>query len=173
VIEVYTDGLAQPSNPGIGTYGFVVYRDGKRIKEDCAVVGENVTNNYAEYEGLVHALKYLVAYRGETIIVRSDSKLLVGQMKGEWKVKKGRYLEKYHEAVRLAERFESLEFEWIPREKNEEADRLSRIAYMRHSNPRQSWRTALESLAMREVGIGSASFTLPGLCWRSTAFFDA
>ena len=130
--------VSEPRNPGIGTYGFVVYHDGKRIKEEYGVVGDNVTNNYAEYEGLVQALKFLDPYRKEKkIIIRSDSKLLVGQMRGEWKVKKGRYLEKYHEAVRLAEGFESLQFEWIPREKNSEADRLSRIAYMRYSNPSQ------------------------------------
>ena len=132
MIEVYTDGLAL-CNPGIGTYGLVIYRDGKRIREDCAIVGTDVTNNYAEYEGLVQALRFLDKYRKEKIIIRSDSKLLVNQMRGEWKVKKGRYLEKYHEAVRLAEGFESLEFEWIPREKNEEADRLSNMAYNRRN----------------------------------------
>jgi ribonuclease HI len=130
VIEAYIDGLAEP-NPGVGTYGLVIYRDGKRIKDECAIVGERVTNNFAEYEGLVHALRYLLLHRygAEKIIIRSDSRLLVNQMKGEWKVRKGRYLEKYQEAASLAESFEALEFEWIPREKNEEADRLSRIAY--------------------------------------------
>ncbi len=131
MIEVYTDGMAEP-NPGVGTFGFVVYRERERLKEESAVVGENVTNNYAEYEGLIHALRYLARYRGQKIVIRSDSKLLVNQMKGDWKVKKGQYLEKYHEAARLAQRFKSLEFEWIPRERNEEADRLSRIAYARH-----------------------------------------
>ena len=147
MIEVYIDGLAEPyhrivfieggeiepGNPGIGTYGFVVYWDGKRIKEDCAVVGENVTNNYAEYAGLVQALKYLDRYREERIVIRSDSKLLVNQMKGEWRARKGQYLEKHQEARKLAERFKQLEFGWIPREKNKEADRLSRIAYTRHT----------------------------------------
>ncbi len=133
VIEVYIDGLAEP-NPGVGSYGFVVYRGKKRLKEDCAVVGGKVTNNYSEYEGLIHALRYLEPYREEKIVVRSDSKLLANQMRGDWKVKKGQYLEKYYEAVRLAERFKSLEFEWIPRERNEEADRLSKIAYARSSH---------------------------------------
>ncbi len=135
MIEVYTDGMAEP-NPGLGTYAFVVYRERKKLKEECAVVGEKITNNYAEYEGLVHSLSYLEPYREEKIVIRSDSELLVNQMKGDWKAKKGEYLERYHEAVRLAEGFRSLEFEWIPREKNEEADRLSRIAYARHIHQR-------------------------------------
>ena len=133
MFEVYIDGLAEPSNPGIGTYGLVVYRDGRRVKEDCGVVGTRVTNNYAEYEGLVHALRYLEPHRDEKIKVFSDSKLLVNQMKREWAVKKGQYLEKHHEARKLAEGFSSLEFEWIPRERNKEADELSRKAYARNS----------------------------------------
>jgi ribonuclease HI len=128
MIEVYTDGRAEP-NPGLGTYGFVVYREGKRLHSEHGVAGRRVTNNYAEYLCLVKALEYLHARRNERIRVLSDSKLLVSQMKGEWKVKKGAYLEEYLKAKDLASGFADLEFEWIPREKNEEADELTNIAF--------------------------------------------
>jgi ribonuclease HI len=126
---VYVDGLAQPRNPGVGTYGFVVYSDGKKVSEGHGVAGENVTSNYAEYTALVIALKELKRLGFDEVVVRSDSKLLVGQMSGEWKVKGGAYLERLKEARELASGFRALRFEWVPRERNEEADMLSRVAY--------------------------------------------
>jgi ribonuclease HI len=128
MIEVYTDGRAEP-NPGLGTYGFVVYRDGERIQSDHGLAGRKVTNNYAEYFCLVKALEHLRPYGGEVITVFSDSTLLVNQMNGKWKFKKGAYSEKYLEAKRLASTFLKLRFEWIPRERNTEADELTNVAF--------------------------------------------
>jgi len=88
-----------------------------------------VTNNYAEYVCLIKALEYLGSLRDEKITVFSDSRLLVNQMKGEWRFKKGAYREKYIEAKELAGRFSDLRFEWIPREKNSEADELTNVAF--------------------------------------------
>jgi len=133
-VVAFIDGLAQPTNPGIGTYAFVIYRDNEKIAEDCGLAGSNVTNNFAEYYALVMALDKLKSIRAlRDVIVRSDSKLLVGQMAQGWKVKGGGYIEKFKEARDLAGEFASLRFEWIPREQNAEADLLSRIAYNRHS----------------------------------------
>ncbi len=132
MITVYVDGLAEP-NPGVGTFGYVIYEDGKKISEKGEFIGEDVTNNYAEYFGLVSALEDLIK-KGlvADIIVRSDSKLLVSQMKGEAKGKGGSYLERYKEALDLSKKFESVVFEWVPRDANQEADLLSRIAYEKH-----------------------------------------
>jgi ribonuclease HI len=132
LIEIFTDGLAEPTNPGIGTFGFAVYRDGKRLDTGRGFAGNPVTNNFAEYEGLVAALKRvrkLMKNDHEEIVVYSDSTLLVNQMRGDWKFKRGGYVEKLLEAKELAERFSKLRFKWIPREQNSEADELSRIAY--------------------------------------------
>jgi ribonuclease HI len=128
MIEVFTDGRAEP-NPGLGTFGYVVYEDGRKIHEGHGVAGENVTNNYAEYFCLVKALERLRPRRDQRITVLSDSTLLVNQMKGTWRFKGGAYATKYLEAKRLAEEFSKLVFEWIPREKNAEADRLTNIAH--------------------------------------------
>jgi len=89
-----------------------------------------VTSNYAEYTGLAEALKKLKALgvKGD-VLIKSDSRLLVGQMSEGWKVKGGMYISKLKEARDLAREFGSIRFEWIPREKNEEADMLTRIAY--------------------------------------------
>ena len=137
MIEIFTDGLSEPRNPGIGTYGFVVYRDGKAVRRSHGFDGDPVSNNHAEYAGLIEALKSVDEFTDEEILVKSDSKMLVNQMLGQWKVSKkaynnkteGSYAEKYLEARELARKFSRLRFEWIPREQNTEADELSRVAY--------------------------------------------
>lgn len=140
MIEVFIDGLAEPRNPGVGTYGLVAYRDGKRLLEEHGLVGEEVTNNQAEYEGLLRALTLVRPYSEEEVVIKSDSKLVVNQMSGEWKVKKGEYVAKYGEARRLREGFRSLTFVWVPREQNAEADALSRVAYSEYLAKRRGSR---------------------------------
>ena len=66
------------------------------------------------------------------VLVKSDSQLLVGQLSKGWEVKGGAYIEKLKEAKDLLREFESISFEWIPREKNGEADLLTRIAYEKY-----------------------------------------
>ncbi len=128
MIEVFTDGRAEP-NPGLGTFGYVVYEDGRRTYAAHGVAGHGVTNNYAEYLCLIKALEHLAPRRDEEITVFSDSTLLVNQMKGKWKFKRGAYSEKYLKAKELSAGFSRLRFEWIPREKNSEADELTNIAF--------------------------------------------
>jgi ribonuclease HI len=138
MILIFTDGLAEP-NPGLGTYGYVIYRDEKRTLARHGFDGDPVSNNHAEYAGLLAALRSVEANSDEEVVVRSDSKMLVNQMAGNWKVSKkalnstneGSYVDKYLEAKQVARGFSRLSFEWIPREQNAEADELSRIAYRR------------------------------------------
>jgi ribonuclease HI len=126
----YIDGLAEPTNPGVGTYGFAIYEGERKVAEGHGLAGRGVTNNFAEYTALAEALKKLASMGVEgDVVVRSDSKLLVGQMGGGWEVKGGSYLPKLKEAKDLARGFGSIRFEWIPREQNSEADLLSRVAY--------------------------------------------
>jgi ribonuclease HI len=100
------------------------------LREGSGLAGEGVSNNFAEYSALVAALNELQRLGiKEDVIIKSDSKLVVNQMNGKWKGKKGGYLEKFREAYGLAKKFERLAFVWIPREKNTEADALSRDAY--------------------------------------------
>lgn len=133
VITANIDGLAEPRNPGTGTYGYVVYEGRKKLAEGGGFAGYEVTNNYAEYTALVEVLRKMkeLGIKGD-IVLRSDSQLLVGQMSRGWEVKRGGYLEKFKEAKDILKEFGSVEFEWIPREQNEEADLLSRIAYEKH-----------------------------------------
>jgi len=130
MITANIDGLAEPRNPGTGTYGYVIYEGKKKLAEGGGLAGYAVTNNYAEYTALVEVLKRLKELKTEgEVVIRSDSQLLVGQMSKKWEAKGGGYLGKLKEARDLLKEFGSVMFEWIPREQNEEADLLSRIAY--------------------------------------------
>ncbi|MGA1975240.1 MAG: ribonuclease HI family protein [Conexivisphaerales archaeon] len=137
-IEMFTDGLAEPRNPGIGTYAFIVYRDGELLAQDSGFVGDPVSNNEAEYEALIRGLKAILSYSTEQVVVMSDSQLLVNQMSGRWKVKKGAYRERSLEAKKLAESFKLLEFMWVPREMNQKADALTRAAYLGYLQEKRS-----------------------------------
>ena len=127
-------------NPGgIGTYGYVMMDDvGTVIVRKSGFVGRGlgISNNVAEYAALCEALRFLIKKNmtSQPIEVRSDSRLVVNQMKGDWKFHKGLYAQKYHEAKNLANQFRQLSFKWVPREQNQEADALSREAY-REANP--------------------------------------
>src|SRR2546427_12307192 len=136
----FIDGLGEaayeggPQNPGgVATYGYRVIRDGKVLAEDSGVIGEGpgMTNIVAEYEALAQALSYLVKMNmtGEVVEIRSDNKMLVNQMKGDWKVHGGAYIPYYEKAKPLASEFTRISYVWIRREFNEEADALTRRAY--------------------------------------------
>ena len=134
MIVVYCDGLCEPRNPGgVATYGFVLYKNSVKIHEGYGVEGEGtgMSNNLAEYAALCKALEYLRTNNlvDEEIVVRADSRLLIRQMAGEWKVHRGLYLSKHNEARCIQASFSNIRFEWIPRERNIEADALSRKAY--------------------------------------------
>lgn len=133
---VNVDGLCEPVNPGgTATYGYVIRSDlGRDVARKSGVVGNGpeMSNNVAECAALCEALRFLIREKMTRlpIEVRSDSRLLVNQMKGEWKFHKGLYAYKYSEAKGLTVRFDSITFRWVPREKNEEADALTREAYL-------------------------------------------
>jgi ribonuclease HI len=133
-VVAYIDGLAQP-NPGVGTYGFAIYDGAKKLAEGSGLAGPHVTSNYSEYSALIDAFRKLIELGIEgDVLVRSDSKLLVGQMSQGWKVKGGMYIDKLKEARDLLREFGSVRFEWIPREQNSEADLLTRVAYEKHKD---------------------------------------
>jgi ribonuclease HI len=134
MIEVWIDGLCEPvmpANERTACLGYVIKKDGVVVEEGFEVIGKGrkMTNNVAEYSALIQALERVrsLGLKGR-MVVRSDSKLVVNQMKGEWKVKATKIMPLYREAVALAKDMDVV-FEWIPREENTEADSLARKAY--------------------------------------------
>lgn len=140
MIDAYFDGLCEPKNPGgVATFGFVVFRDGKPLHEGHGLAAtpysDGATNNVAEYTGVLRALEWLLAegLAKEKILVRGDSDLIIKQIKGEYKVKSPLLAPLYSQVKALLPRFPALSFEWVPREKNREADRLTNLAYAEYS----------------------------------------
>jgi ribonuclease HI len=86
------------------------------------------TNNVAEYRGLVAALAWAAARGAGSLHVRSDSELLVKQMRGEYRVKNQGLQPLYEEARALARRIGRVTFEHVRREFNKDADRLANEA---------------------------------------------
>ena len=114
-------------NPGPAGYGVRVEReDGSIIELKEAL--PLATNNVAEYSGLLAALRWAVSNGIRTLHIRSDSELLVKQMKGQYRVKNPGLQPLYEEAVSLARAIGRVTFEHVRREFNKDADRLANEA---------------------------------------------
>ncbi|HEX7651350.1 MAG TPA: reverse transcriptase-like protein [Candidatus Paceibacterota bacterium] len=130
---IQADGGAR-GNPGPAGSGAVV-RDasGKTLIEVAHFLG-HATNNVAEYTALVLALEGLAAMLGpdevkETqVAVEMDSKLVIEQMKGAWKIKHPNMKPLAARAAELCRQFASVSFTHIPRERNGAADALANLA---------------------------------------------
>jgi probable phosphoglycerate mutase len=114
-------------NPGPGGYGVRIQPEGAEpidLKEALAAC----TNNVAEYRGLLAALRWAVAHGCTSLHVRSDSLLLVQQMKGVYKVKHAGLQPLWEDARRLTKQVGQVTFEHVRRELNKDADRLANEA---------------------------------------------
>jgi ribonuclease HI len=127
MIRAYIDGGAR-GNPGPAGYGVRVEdADGELIEELHGALGI-ATNNVAEYNGLLAALRWAVDHGHRDVHIRSDSELLVKQMRGEYKVKHPGLQPLFVRARLLVMELGKVTFEHIRREENKEADRLSNVA---------------------------------------------
>lgn len=122
-IKANIDGGAR-GNPGPAAYG-VVIRDakGEIIAELSDYLGIQ-TNNYAEYSGLLAALDFALREKHLSLMVLSDSELLVRQMQGRYKVKSPGLIDLYDRARALVRKLEHFSIEHVLRQYNREADSL-------------------------------------------------
>lgn len=121
---IYTDGGAR-GNPGPAGAGVVIL-DGKKTVEFKRYLGSPQTNNWAEYEAVVLALSEAkrLGLAGREIEVRMDSKLVVEQILGNWKIKEPTLKPQVAKVRALLADFPKFHFVHVPREDNAEADRL-------------------------------------------------
>jgi ribonuclease HI len=127
MIRAYIDGGAR-GNPGPAGYGVRIEdMDGNLIEELHGALGI-ATNNVAEYNGLLAALKWAVDHGQPDVHIRADSELLVKQMRGEYKIKNAGLQPLAARARLLMMELGKVTFEHVRRELNTEADRLSNIA---------------------------------------------
>ena len=123
----HVDGGAR-GNPGPAGYGVAINdASGRPVAELSEYLGHH-TNNYAEYQGLLAALRYAAENQIKALKVISDSELMVRQMKGIYKVRHPELRKLYEQAQQLVRRLEHFEIRHALREHNQTADRLANEA---------------------------------------------
>ncbi|ADD44456.1 ribonuclease H [Stackebrandtia nassauensis DSM 44728] len=126
-VIVEADGGSR-GNPGPAGYGAVVLDEtGQELMDRQGFLGI-ATNNVAEYSGLIAGLTAARELGAANVAVRMDSKLVVEQMNGNWKVRHPGLRPLAAEAAALVRQFDSVTFTWIPRADNTRADALANAA---------------------------------------------
>ena len=120
------DGCSK-GNPGPGGSGAVLYHNGIEIWSDSKFTGAYVTNNVAEYNGLIMGMLEASSLSRNIVylLVKGDSQLIIRQMTGEYKVKSDNLIILYNEAKRLESKFKKVTYQHVYRNKNVRADKLS------------------------------------------------
>ena len=123
---LYFDGGAKP-NPGRGGCGWYLYHNilHDEIDSGGRPLGYDITNNMAEYQGLIDGLDAAYDHGIRRLHVKGDSQLVIRQMNDEYRVLSEVLLPYYESASELVELFQSVTFEHIDRSENKEADSLA------------------------------------------------
>ena len=128
-IFIFTDGGSR-GNPGPAALGVVIQdENGNLIKEYGEFLGEK-TNNEAEYEAVIFALKKIKHLFGKKkikemeVAVKTDSELLTRQLNGEYKIENANLQSLFMKVWNLKIDFGEINFQHVAREKNKRADRL-------------------------------------------------
>lgn len=131
MLRIYTDGGSR-GNPGPSAYGLVVVKDSKIVHEESRFLGI-MTNNQAEYRGLIAGINKALELKAEEVEFIMDSQLVIRQMNGEYRVKSPGLLELYRDARALSSMIPKVHFIHVKRDEllipradelvNEELDR--------------------------------------------------
>lgn len=115
-------------NPGPAAFGSALLRDGVLVADRGETIGI-ATNNVAEYRGLICALELAREHApGEPLEVRMDSKLVIEQMAGRWKIKHPDMKPLAMRAQAIARDLGPITWTWVPRAQNARADALANRA---------------------------------------------
>ena len=117
MIYTNSDGGAR-GNPGPGAVAAIVRKEGEILTKSSKFIGESVTNNIAEYEGLIHALELAHTVTKDEITCFLDSELVVRQLLGEYKVKNRNILPLFLKVQKLQENFKKIKYAHVPRTDN-------------------------------------------------------
>ncbi len=139
-IIVYTDGASR-GNPGPAAIGAAICDSkGNIVKSYSESIGK-ATNNEAEYQAVIFALKKIKALYGKekikklSVLIKSDSQLLVSQLTGKYKIKEENIQKLFIQVWNLKIDFKNVDFISIPREENSRADNLANQALNNRPQP--------------------------------------
>ncbi|MBL8469893.1 MAG: ribonuclease HI family protein [Methyloversatilis discipulorum] len=125
--QLWFDGCALP-NPGrLGLGALVVAPDGRRF-ELSQPGSRHGCSNEAELEALRLALDLAYAEGARQVLVTGDSDFVVRHLKGEQQTSVDALRIRLQDIDAVLARFDAVEFRWVPRHRNRDADRLSRAA---------------------------------------------
>ena len=126
-LDIFVDGScrANGKDNAVTGIGIVAYYGERKLFYHASLI-QDKTNNEAEYRAVIKALqisKTLLPY--SPVVIYSDSRLVVNQLKGSWKINEDHLKTLYSIATDIAESFYGVDYMWIPREENGEANDLA------------------------------------------------
>lgn len=125
---LYTDGASR-GNPARAAIGAVLYDSrGRKVRTLSRSIGQ-ATNNEAEYIAFIEGLELALDHGVRGLVVRSDSKLMINQVRGTNKVRAANLQSLHPKAAQLLTCFPEIHLEWVPRKYNREADKLANAAF--------------------------------------------
>ena len=142
--------LPNLSPAGLMGYGWSVYKENHQIARGWGAFaqGKKAASNIAEYLALIEGLESLLDMQAnyEEVEIRGDARSVIDQMAGHASVHSQPTMHFYQQARRLANRFEKLNWTWIPRRSNKSADYLSRKAIRQLYNTPGAYQKAIASI---------------------------
>ncbi len=115
VVQTNSDGGAR-GNPGPGAIGVIIRREGEILIRYSGMVGKQVTNNIAEYEGLIKALELTLDVGDKEVECNLDSELVVKQLLGEYRVRDPKLTPLFIKVQQLIDKFDKVKFNHVSRE---------------------------------------------------------
>lgn len=128
-LQVYSDGASR-GNPGVSAIAYMVLDEENRVLERHSIYLGVRTNNQAEYEALLSALKSASKFDGDEVECYLDSELVVKQLNGEYKVRNENLRILWLKVQEFKQRFRKMSFTYLPRTnlQIQEVDRLANHA---------------------------------------------
>jgi ribonuclease HI len=120
------DGCSR-GNPGLSGAGAVIYHFDKEIWSKSIFIGDNYTNNQAEYYGLILGLQKAKELNFKYLNVEGDSLLVINQMKNLYKCRSANLFDLHAQAKEIVSHFDKVQFNHVMRDENKRADELSNI----------------------------------------------
>ncbi len=114
-LRIYTDGASR-GNPGKAACAYIYTTEDEKIIHKNGKYLGNTTNNRAEYEAVIFSLSELIDHYTEYVILSSDSKLVINQLNGDWRVNSSNIKPLYSEVLKIKEKFKDIDFNYLPRE---------------------------------------------------------
>jgi len=119
---------ASKGNPGKCGCGYVILYENTIIESGKKFLDLKNTNNYPEYNGLILGLEKCIELNIKNVLILGDSKLVIKQIKKEWKIESENLKPLYDKTIKLLYNFNKFELKHIKRTENSDADRLANLA---------------------------------------------